>query len=65
MPVATTPGPADGDRTPEAADSVGGGTGGGVGLTAELHPPAIMRRISSVAVRGQCLLGLLDPARGS
>src|SRR5450759_3455044 len=90
MPVATTPGPADGDCTPgpadgdwsdagdpdgssggeaaavnegpETADSVGRGTGAGVGLPAELHPPAITRRITSVAIRGRCVLGLMDPA---
>src|SRR5450759_5742831 len=81
MPVATTPGPADGDWSdagvpdgsgggeaaavnegPETADSVGGGTGAGVGLPAELHPPAITRRSTSVAIRGRCLLGLIDPA---
>src|SRR5450756_3064282 len=90
MPVATTPGPADGDCTPgpadgdwadagepdgssggeaaavnegpETADSVGRGTGAGVGLPAELHPPAITRRITSVAIHGRCVLGLMDPA---
>src|SRR5450759_4523170 len=90
MPVATTPGPADGDCTPgpadgdwsdagdpdgssggeaaavnegpETADSVGRGTGAGVGLPVELHPPAITRRITSVAIRGRCVLGLMDPA---
>ncbi len=90
MPVATTPGPADGDCTPgpadgdwsdagdpdgssggeaaavnegpETADSVGGGNGAGVGLPAELHPPAITRRITSVAIRGRSVLGLMDPA---
>src|SRR5450759_3319151 len=90
MPVATTPGPADGDCTPgpadgdwsdagdpdgssggeaaavnegpETDDSVGGGTGAGVGLPAELQPPAITRRITSVAIHGRCVPGLMDPA---
>src|SRR5450759_3803438 len=81
MPVATTPGPADGDWSdagdpdassggeaaavnegPETADSVGGGTGAGVGLPAELHPPAITRRITSGAIHGRCVPGLIDPA---